>query len=193
VLMGVGRVLLVDHDKVSESNLNRQVLFMEKDIGKPKVAVAKERLEELNPETNIEVVQEKVYNDNIDNILRSYRIIVDCLDNWYSRKILDSYIWRKGKVLVHGAVNGFYGQVTTIKKGITTCLSCLFPEPGKKEFIPAIGPAVTLVASIQVMEVAKIITNIGTPLYNRIAVVDSLEPSISVIGVKPLDCGLCSS
>ena len=191
-LIGVGKILLVDHDKVSVTDLNRQVLFTEKDVGKPKVIIAKKRLEELNPEVQVEVVQERLNSENVGDLLKSYDIIVDCLDNWKTRKILDLYVWNANKVLVHGAVNGFYGQVTTIKRGITTCLSCLSSEV-KSDEVPAIGPAVTLVASFQSLEVLKLITGFGNPLFNRIAVVDALEPSITTIDIKPLNCGLCPS
>ncbi len=191
-MIGVGNILLVDHDRVSITDLNRQVLFTEKDIGKPKVIVAKKRLEDLNPEVNIEVVQEKLSGENINDLLKHYDIIVDCLDNWETRRVLDLYIWNAGKTLVHGAVNGFYGQVTTIRRGVTTCLSCLSPGT-KNDEVPSIGPAVTLVASLQSLEVLKLAADLAEPLFNRIAVVDSLEPSITIVNIKPLNCGLCPS
>ena len=189
-MIGVGKILLVDHDKVSITDLNRQVLFTEKDIGKPKVIVAKKRLENLNPEVHVEVAQERLNNENVNDLLKHYDIIVDCLDNWETRRILDLYVWSTGKTLVHGAVNGFYGQVTTIKRGITTCLSCLSSEV-KGDEVPSIGPAVALVASLQSLEVLKLVTGIAEPLFNRIAVIDSLEPSITIVNIKPLNCGQC--
>ncbi len=191
VAMGLGRLLLVDHDIITLSNLNRQILYTINDLGKPKVFVAKKRLESLNPEVSIEALQEKIGEDNVDEILSGYDLIVDCLDNVESRKVLDRHAWLKDKILVHGGINGFYGQVTAIKRGKTTCLSCLLSGQAKMKNTSSIISTVSIVSALQTLEVLKIITGIGEPLYNKIAFIDVTEPSISIIKISPYDCGAC--
>jgi molybdopterin/thiamine biosynthesis adenylyltransferase len=188
-LLGIGELLLVDHDIVSITDLNRQVLYSTKDVGRPKVLVAEKRITELNPEIKVKTYNVKLTEENVDEVLKGYDVIVDCLDNWRSRLVLDKHIWKEGKILVHGAVDGFYGQVTTIKRGETTCLSCL--SGVDKDEIPSISPAVSLVSSLQSLEVLKVVTGLSRPLFNVIAVIDVLEPSISLVRISPLDCGLC--
>ncbi|MEM0366705.1 MAG: HesA/MoeB/ThiF family protein [Acidilobaceae archaeon] len=191
--LGVGKLIIVDYDVVGVDNLNRQILYNTGDVGKPKALVAMERLKSLNPLVEIEAYNTKVTRDNVDSILRDADIIVDGLDDWYTRLVLDEYAWEKNKPYVHAAVDGYYGQVTVILSGKTTCLACItpkpIPEPGCRVIV---APTVGIVASIEVMEVLKLITGIGEPLTNKLIIVNALKPSIEEVVVKPsLDCSTC--
>jgi len=191
--LGVGRLIVVDYDVVGVENLNRQILYTTDDVGKPKALVARERLKALNPLVEVEARNVRVTRDNVGEVLSDADIIVDGLDDWRTRLVLDEYSWEAGKPYVHAAVDSYYGQVTVFQRGITTCLACItpkpIPEPGCRAIV---APTVGIAASIEVMEVLKLITKIGQPSYNKLIVIDALKPSIEEIPIKPtMDCSKC--
>jgi molybdopterin/thiamine biosynthesis adenylyltransferase len=191
--LGVGRLIIVDYDVVGVENLNRQILYTTDDVGKPKALVAERRLRELNPLVEVEARNVKITRDNVAEALEGADIVVDGLDDWRTRLVLDEYAWETGKPYVHAAVDSYYGQVTVIQRGVTTCLACItpkpIPEPGCRAIV---APTVGITASIEVMEVLKLATKIGQPSYNKLIVIDSLKPSIDEVPLKPTtDCTKC--
>jgi molybdopterin/thiamine biosynthesis adenylyltransferase len=191
--LGVGRLLIVDYDVVGVENLNRQILYTTGDVGKPKALVAEMRLRELNPLVEVEARNVKITRDNVVEALEGADIVVDGLDDWRTRLVLDEYAWETGKPYVHAAVDSYYGQVTVIQRGVTACLACItprpIPEPGCRAIV---APTVGITASIEVMEVLKLATKIGQPSYNKLIVIDSLKPSIDEVPLKPTtDCTKC--
>ncbi|AFK21733.1 ThiF family adenylyltransferase [Pyrococcus sp. ST04] len=170
---GVGRILLIDEQVPELSNLNRQILHWEEDLGKnPKPISAKWKLERFNSDVQIETFVGKLSEDNIDDVLKGVDIVVDCLDNFETRYLLDDFVHRVGIPLVHGAVEGLYGQVTTIIPGKTKRLREIFPRVRKKGKFPILGATAGVVASIQVAEVVKLITGYGEPLANKLLIID---------------------
>ncbi|MCD6525046.1 MAG: ThiF family adenylyltransferase [Thermococcus sp.] len=171
---GVGKLILVDSENPELSNLNRQILHWEEDLGKrPKAMSAKWKLERFNSDVEIIAKPIKLDRANIDEVLGEADIIVDCLDNFETRFLLDEYSQRTGKPLVHGAIEGTYGQVTTIVPGKTKTLREIFPRvKGRKEKFPIIGATAGVVGSIQAMEVVKLITGLGEPLLNKLLILD---------------------
>ena len=191
--MGVGRLLLVDSDRVEVSNLSRQLIYGEDDLGKAKAEAAATRIRSMTSLVDVEAVEERVGYDNVDHVLSGVDVIVDGLDDWRPRLAIDWYAWEKGIPLVHGAANALYGQATTILKGRTNCLACLAPEklppPGCRAIL---GPVLGVVGSIQAMEVVKVVTGKGEPLYNRLLIVDLEATRIDEVRLKPgLDCEEC--
>jgi molybdopterin/thiamine biosynthesis adenylyltransferase len=191
--LGVGRLIIVDYDVVGVENLNRQILYTTDDVGKPKALVAERRLRDLNPLVEVEARNVKITRDNVAEALEGADIVVDGLDDWRTRLVLDEYAWETGKPYVHAAVDSYYGQVTVIQRGVTTCLACItpkpIPEPGCRAIV---APTVGITASIEVMEVLKLATKIGQPSYNKLIVIDSLKPSIDEVPLKPTtDCTKC--
>jgi len=191
--LGVGRLIVVDYDVVEVENLNRQILYTTDDVGKPKALVARERLKSLNPLVEVEARNVRVTRDNVGEVLGDADIIVDGLDDWRTRLVLDEYSWETGKPYVHAAADSYYGQVTVFQRGVTTCLACItpkpIPEPGCRAIV---APTVGIAASIEVMEVLKLITKIGQPSYNKLIVIDALKPSIEEVPIKPtMDCSKC--
>jgi molybdopterin/thiamine biosynthesis adenylyltransferase len=191
--LGVGRLIIVDYDVVGVENLNRQILYTTDDVGKPKALVAERRLRDLNPLVEVEARNVKITRDNVAEALEGADIVVDGLDDWRTRLVLDEYAWETGKPYVHAAVDSYYGQVTVIQRGVTTCLACItpkpIPEPGCRAIV---APTVGITASIEVMEVLKLATKIGQPSYNKLIVIDSLKPSIDEVPLKPTtECAKC--
>jgi len=190
--LGVGSLILIDHDIVDLSNLNRQLLYTEADVGFPKVEAAGRRLRAFRSDLKIEVHRERLDRDNAIALIRGADVVVDALDNWGSRLALADAAWEAGIPLVHGAVDGFYGQVTTIERGRSICLYCIAPpEPTPPRPPLAIITTVAMTASIQASEVLKLITGIGEPSYNRLVVIDSREPRIDYIQLERVDCENC--
>ncbi|MCG2865303.1 MAG: HesA/MoeB/ThiF family protein [Vulcanisaeta sp.] len=193
---GVGELTIVDYDTVSISDLHRQLLYREEDVGKPKVEVAARRLHDLNSTVRIRSVGEALTEDNVDDIIRDADVVVDALDNWLSRQVLNESIVRLRKPLVHGAVNGWYGQVSTIIPGKTPCLYELVQLKSLPQcvgFCPVVGPVVGVVASIEALEVIKLITGIGEPLTSRLLVIDGKNWIIDEIRLSRVEnCPVCS-
>lgn len=182
---GIGKLVIIDPDTVKLSDLNRQILYTSKDIGRKKVAVAKERLQSLNPEISVEALDERITRDNVYELIKDVDIIIDCLDNWKTRFILDEAICKKKKILVHGGIEGLYGQVTDIVPCETSCLRRLISEIEDKVFIPVLSTTPGIIGLIQATETIKLLTGLGSPLINRMLVYDGYLMEFSVIDLKP--------
>ncbi|WP_456367474.1 ThiF family adenylyltransferase [Thermococcus sp.] len=171
---GIGTILLIDDGFPELSNLNRQILHWEEDVGKlSKPESAKWKLERFNSGIRVETFTGRLTRDNVEEILDGVDVVVDCLDNFEGRYVLDEYVHRRGIPLVHGAVEGTHGQVTTIVPGLTKSLREIFPKVReRKEKIPIIGATAGVVGSIQVMEVIKLLTGLGEPLLNKLLLID---------------------
>jgi molybdopterin/thiamine biosynthesis adenylyltransferase len=125
---GLGRIIVVDGDVVEESNLNRQILHWTKDIGRPKAVSAAETIKGLNPEIEVEAVALFADEENLADLVSRADLVVDALDNFPSRYILNRAAIERGVPLFHGAISGFDGQATTIIPEKTPCLRCISPE-----------------------------------------------------------------
>ncbi|AIF69644.1 hypothetical protein PAP_06230 [Palaeococcus pacificus DY20341] len=184
---GIGELLLIDAQKPELNNLDRQILHWEEDLNKnPKVISAKWKLERFNSDIKIETFIGKLTRKNIDEVLREVDVVVDCVDNFETRYILDEYTTEKNIPLVHAAISGFYGQVTTIIPGETECLKDMFPDPpqGRKEKSPIFGPIAGIIGTIEVAEVVKLITKCGELLTNKLLIVDLACDSFEIIDLK---------
>jgi len=187
---GVGRIKIIDSDKVELSNLNRQVLHSDKDIGRDKVESAKERLEALNPDIKVEAIKETITKDNVFELVEDYPI-VDAMDNLPTRFLLNRASLRRNLPLFHGAVYGFEGRATTIIPGKTSCLRCLYQGvlPGK---IPMVGVTPAVIGCIQATEVIKYFLGTGELLTDRLLIYDGLSMRFSEVKLrKDPNCREC--
>ena len=180
---GVGTLLLIDEQTPELSNLNRQILHWEEDIDKnPKPISAKWKLESFNSDVKVETFVGKLTRDNIEEVLTNVDVIVDCLDNFETRYLLDEFVHKRGIPLVHGAVEGMFGQVTTIIPRKTKCLREIFPKPlKKKEKFPILGATAGVIGTIQAAEVIKLITGYGEVLANKLLIVDLAHGSFETV------------
>ena len=192
-LAGIGKLLLVDDDIVNYSDLHRQILYTINDVGKKKVEVAYRRITSHNPLIKVDIIDEKINEDNVYQIIKDCNIVVDCLDNWTSRFILNSACIKLKKPLVHGAVQGFQGQLLIVIPKVTPCLRCIFTRVLEKKDIPIVNSTVGVIASLQVNEIIKLLTNMGKPLLNRLLIYDGymLRFYISQVNRNP-NCIVCS-
>lgn len=177
---GVGTIGIMDGDRVEESNLQRQILHTVSDIGRPKVDSAREKLLALNPHCRVVTYRERLGEQNIESCLADYDVLVDAVDNFPTRYLLNRACVENGKVLVHGGALGFIGQVFTIVPGRGPCLRCLLPEPSP-EAVPApaavgvLGVVAGLIGMLQAAEVLKYLLGQGELLVGRLLSYRALE------------------
>jgi molybdopterin/thiamine biosynthesis adenylyltransferase len=190
---GVGEIRVCDADTIELSNLNRQILHPDDRIGESKAGSAEKTLKALNPSINIVTYADYLDENNIERIVGQPDIIVDCLDNYETRYLLNTYCLKHSIPFVHGAIWGMMGQVTFIYPPETPCLRCLVPAPPPKEIFPVVGVTPGLIGCIQVMEVLKFLTGVGTLLKNRLLIVDGEEMTFMPVTVERApscpDCG----
>jgi molybdopterin/thiamine biosynthesis adenylyltransferase len=165
---GIGKLTLVDSDAVELSNLNRQILHGEEDIGEKKVISAVRKLKKLNSTVEVNPVDVRITAESLPGLLRGVNLVVDCLDEMETRFILNQGCVKEGIPLIHGGIDGMIGEITTIIPGKTPCFACIFPREveGKKPF-PVFGCTPALVAALQVMEAIKLLAEFGELLMGK--------------------------
>ena len=181
---GIGMIRMIDHDEVVLSNLNRQILHWEEDIGRKKVDSAGTKLRKLNSAVEVETIAETITEDNVSQLVEGFDVIVDAMDNLPTRYLLNRGAVEKKIPFFHGAVNGFEGRVMTILPGETACLRCMYRGPVPQVKFPVIGVAPAVIGSIQATEVIKYLVGIGKMLTNRLLIYNGLEATFSEFKVK---------
>jgi adenylyltransferase/sulfurtransferase len=194
VVAGFGKIIFIDKDKVELNNLNRQVLHWEDDIGVNKSDSAKRKLKEMNSSVKIISYAEEINNKNIYRIFSEVDGLIDALDNFPDRFLINEFAVKRSIPLFHGAVWGFEGRVTTIIPGKTACLRCIYPEiPYQETTFPVIGVSPALIASVQVTEAIKYFTGIGELLSGQLLIYDGASLSFlkTQMERKPT-CDVCN-
>jgi len=165
---GIGHITLVDCDRVEPSNLNRQVLHYEQDIGERKVFSAARKLAQLNSSVEVTPVFKKVTERNARGLIKGASLVVDGMDNFRARFILNKACVSEGIPFIHGGVHGLFGEVTTILPRRTPCLACIFPElPQRRGAFPVFGVTPALVAVLQATEAIKLLAGFGRLLTGK--------------------------
>ena len=172
---GVGTITIVDMDVVDQSNLNRQILHFGRDVGRKKTASAEEKLRELNPDITVNAIDVRIEESNAKKLIGKADGIVDAMDNYPTRYLLNDVAIAKEIPLFHGGIRGFYGQATTIIPGTTPCLKCIFPKAPPKEVFPVVGVTPGIIGTIQANEVIKYLLGSGDLLTNRLFIWDGME------------------
>jgi len=191
---GVGRLVLIDRERFELSNLNRQILGWQKDIGRPKAEAAVEKLKALNPDIKVEGMIVEITKENVHQLLEGADIVVDAMDNWKTRFIINEGCVDNRIPFVHAGIFGFYGQITTIIPGEGPCLRCILPEtPSDISRFPVPGVTPALFASLQAMETLKLITGLGETLKGRMLLFDGERVSFTIMKVeRNPECPICS-
>jgi sulfur-carrier protein adenylyltransferase/sulfurtransferase len=193
---GVGLLGLADWDKVETSNLQRQILYTDLDIGTPKLEAAKLRLKAMNPNTEVNLHDGWVDSGNLMRILEGYDLVVDGTDNFNSRYLINDACVFSGKPTVYGSIRRFDAQVSVFSVPEGPCYRCLFPKPPKQTENCAeagvLGVLPGIVGAIQATEAIKILAGIGDSLVGRLLVLDALRMSFREIRLrKDPSCELC--
>ena len=191
---GFGRIRIVDCDVVELSNLNRQILHAQADLGRHKALSAYDALSGINPEIEVEAVVERISEENIDDLLQGCDLIMDGMDSFSARYMLNRAALKRRIPLLHGAISGYQGQATTIVPGRTACLSCLFHRAPPPAVFPALGCTCGVIGSIEVTEAIKYVTGKGRLLENRLLLWDGLESCLEEMTFEPdPSCRECGS
>jgi adenylyltransferase/sulfurtransferase len=165
---GVGTLRICDCGEPELSNLNRQILHDDSRIGMNKAESARRTLNSLNPHVNTIALPEAITDHSIDGLAGNTSLIVDCLDNFEARHVLNRYAVKKGLPLVHGAIHGLNGQLSVFHTPRTPCLACIFPPGVPREIFPVAGFTPGVIGLLQAAETIKILLGLGSPLYNTL-------------------------
>jgi len=196
---GIGKIGLVDFDRVEASNLQRQILYGTSDVGRPKLEAARERLTDLNPHVEVETHDVRLTSDNALDIIDQYDIVADGTDNFPTRYLVNDACVMTGTPNVYASIFRFEGQVSVFATDDGPCYRCLYEEPPPPGLVPScaeggvLGILPGFIGTLQATEVIKLITGIGTPLIGRLLMVDALDMNFRTLKVqKNDDCPVCS-
>jgi sulfur-carrier protein adenylyltransferase/sulfurtransferase len=195
---GVGTLGIVDFDVVDETNLQRQVIHGQSDVGRPKADSARESIREVNPYVRVVVHEQRLDSSNALDIFGGYDLIVDGTDNFPTRYLVNDACVLLDKPYVWGSIFRFDGQASVFWAKHGPCYRCLYPQPPPPGMVPScaeggvLGVLCASIGSIQVNEAIKVITGLGEPLVGRLMVYDALEMAYRTINVrKDPDCPVC--
>jgi molybdopterin/thiamine biosynthesis adenylyltransferase/rhodanese-related sulfurtransferase len=195
---GVGTLGVIDFDVVDESNLQRQIIHGQSDVGRPKAESAAATVREINPLVDVVVHNTALTNDNVMEIFSGYDLIVDGTDNFATRYMVNDAAVLLGKPYVWGSIYRFDGQASVFWAEHGPCYRCLYPEPPPPGMVPScaeggvLGVLCASIGSIQVNEAIKLLTGIGDPLVGRLMIYDALEMKYRDVKVrKDPECVLC--
>jgi adenylyltransferase/sulfurtransferase len=198
---GVGTLGIAEFDEVDESNLQRQIIHGQSDIGKSKAQSAKESIAEANPYVNVVLHEERLDNDNVLQVFEGYDLIVDGTDNFATRYMVNDAAYFLGIPYVWGSIYRFDGQASVFAPTLAEdapCYRCLYPEPPPPGMVPScaeggvLGVLCASVGAIQVTEAIKLLTGIGDPLVGQLMIYDALEMEYRKLRVrKDPNCALC--
>jgi adenylyltransferase/sulfurtransferase len=198
---GVGTIGIAEFDEVDESNLQRQVIHGQSDIGKSKAQSAAESIAETNPYVEVVLHEQRLDNDNVMDVFRGYDLIVDGTDNFATRYMVNDAAYFLGIPYVWGSIYRFDGQASVFAPTLADdapCYRCLYPEPPPPGMVPScaeggvLGVLCASIGSIQVNEAIKLLTGVGEPLVGKLMIYDALEMEYRKLKVrKDPNCALC--
>ena len=195
---GIGTIGLIDSDVVDLSNLQRQVIHQTPDVGRPKVVSGKEKIQALNPDVNVVMYEERLTARNALKILSGYDVVIDGVDNFPTKFLINDACYFAGKPLVHGGILRFDGRVTTIIPKQSACYRCVFKKPPPEGLVAScqeagvIGVLAGIIGTIQATEALKLILGIGRPLTDRLLDFDARRTQFREIRIKRNpDCPRC--
>jgi adenylyltransferase/sulfurtransferase len=197
---GVGTIGLVDFDVVDVTNLQRQIVHGTKDVGRPKLESARDRLKDMNPHVHVEGYETRLTSENALEIIRDYDIVIDGTDNFATRYLTNDACVILGKPNVYGSIYRFEGQSSVFATEDGPCYRCLFPEPPPPGLVPScaeggvLGVLPGLVGTIQATEGIKLLLGIGQPLIGRLLLIDALSMQFRTMKLrKNPDCPACGT
>ena len=198
VAAGVGRIGVVDTDIVEKSNLHRQTIYSEQDVGRPKAQVAGERLRQVNPHTKVESYETRLASANALEIIRGYDVVIDCTDNFPSRYLINDACVLLGKPDVYASIFRFDGQASVFDAKNGPCYRCLFPEPPPPDSVQdcavagVLGVLPGIMGSMQAVEAMKLILGRGEPLIGRLMLFNAIDMSFNELRFKKnVACPVC--
>src|SRR5687768_10717629 len=197
---GIGRIGLVDFDRVDVTNLHRQILYGTSAVGRPKLEAARDRLEDLNSDVRIETHEARLSSENALEILKSYDVVIDGTDNFATRYLVNDACVILGKPNVYGSIFRWEGQASVFSTKDGPCYRCLYPDPPPPGLVPScaeggvLGVLPGVVGTIQATETIKLVLGAGEPLIGRFLIYDALRMRFRELKLrKDADCPVCGT
>ena len=195
---GVGTIGVVDFDVVDESNLQRQIIHGQSDVGRSKAESARDSIKEINPYIDVVLHQERLDSTNVMGIFGQYDLIVDGTDNFATRYLVNDAAVLLGKPYVWGSIFRFDGQASVFWAEHGPCYRCLYPEPPPPGMVPScaeggvLGVMAGTMGTLQANEAIKLLTGVGEPLLGQLVIYDALESSLRKVRIrKDPECAVC--
>jgi molybdopterin/thiamine biosynthesis adenylyltransferase len=194
---GIGRLILVHAGNLTLSNMNRQVLMRHTAIGKSRVVQAKKTIQEMNPEVEIEAIDERIRAANVDLLVRTAQIALSARPNFDERRVLNRACIEKGIPMVEAAMNGMEGYLFNVYPGVSSCIHCVYPEddPSWEEMgFPVMGAVSGMLGCMMALEAIKLLTGFGKPLLSEMLVFNTYDMDFRKVRI-PRDehCEVCRS
>jgi molybdopterin/thiamine biosynthesis adenylyltransferase len=188
---GVGHITIIDYDVVELSNLNRQVLYGDEDIGTKKVVVAQKKLSKLNPTVEITPIHAEISEQNVSRLIDGAQVVVDGLDTLGARLLVNAACVQQKIPYIYGGVSRLRGMITTIIPGETPCLACFNPEGPRGRGVLGVTPA--LIANLQALETMKLIIGQSPSLAGKLLVFNGNDTKFRVYDIeKNEQCTVCT-
>lgn len=195
---GVGHLTVIDHDRISLSNLNRQILYTTADLGRPKADTARERLKALNPNVEVRGIPERLPSEGAEDLVAAHDVVVECSDNFETKFRVNALCVRTGTPLVWASVLAWEGQMSVVLPGRGPCYQCLFPPTFRPDRVPTarevgiMGSVAGVFGALEAVETVKVILGIGEPLVGRLLVWDGLRGVFETVAFSPNpQCPVC--
>ncbi len=189
---GIGTLRICDYGEPELSNLNRQILHDDSRIGINKAVSAKQTLQSINPEVRVEVVADKITDKTVEQCIGDSDLVVDCLDNFETRHILNIHSVKKSLPMIHAGIFGMQGQVCFIKPPETPCLWCINPGSPPPTIFPVVGATAGTIGCIEALEAIKYLSGTGTNLFGELLVWDGTAMDFFKLPQKKIeDCPVC--
>jgi len=196
---GVGKITLVDDDEVDISNLHRQLIYAERDVGKAKVEIAQKKLTAINQECCIETIDKRLNSSELQSVIQNVDIVLDGTDNFESRFVANAACFELSKPLLSAAVNQYFGQISffDFSEG-SPCYSCLYPDVGSDNNNCSengvLGPVAGIIASWQALHALKYLLGIEVESLHRLMLIDMLSGlNRNIVIQKDKNCDVCNS
>jgi adenylyltransferase/sulfurtransferase len=190
---GVGHIRICDVDVLEPTNLNRQILHDHTRVGMKKALSAAQTLALTNPHVEVTPLTDRIEAHNVDALVGNADIILDCLDNFQTRYVLNECSLRKNIPLVYGSIWGMEGRLSVFRPPTTPCLQCLIPEPPPKGVFPVVGATPGVIGTLQAIETLKFLTGTGTNLLGKLLVWDGTRMEFRILRIaRDPQCPVCS-
>lgn len=181
---GIGHLKIIDDDIVEISNLNRQILHWDENVGREKVQSAMKKIMKMNSDIEVIGIKEKIEGKNVIDLLNGFDAIIDCMDNFPTRYVLNDASLKLNIPFFHGACRGMEGRATTIIPGKTPCLKCIYPHIPPSEKFPILGAVAGTIGAIQATEVIKFFVGMEPLLTNKLLVYDAQFLTYDLIKIE---------
>ncbi len=192
---GIGKLVLAHYGNLTLSNMNRQILMRHEWIGKSRVMQAMTSINDINPDVEVEIYDERISWDNVDRLLDGVQIALSARPNFHERRVLNNACVRKGIPMVEAAMNGMEGYLFNIIPNITPCLNCIYPEdnPAWKELgFPVLGAVSGMLGCMMALEAIKLLTGYGKPMLSKMLVFNTINMEFRKLNIRrDEDCDVC--